>query len=188
MAAVLQNQLRRFEQSAKPYLYEGPFTSQWGFVEQKTKLKRDQIALVLLGVGAIYLAFGWGNDFLCNLIGFLYPAYASLLTIEAVGTSNDTKWLVYWVIYATFGFVEYLASDFVQSLYFYWLGKCFFLLWLMPAGPTGGSNVLYQRLIRPLLLKLRPTVTKSASEDAVYTKSVPTDAYYTSEYTSMVNN
>jgi len=178
MAAVFQNQIRRFERSAKPYLYEGPFTSHWGLVEQKTKVKRDQIALGLLGLVAVYLAFGWGNDFLCNLIGFVYPAYASLLAIEASATTTDTKWLVYWVVYATFGFVEYLASNFVRTLLFYWLGKCLFLLWLMPAGPSGGSNVLYQRLIRPLLLKLSPPVTKS----------VPEDTYRSSEYVSMVNN
>jgi hypothetical protein len=34
-------------------------------------------SLGLLAFLAIYLSFGWANDFICNLIGFLYPAYAS---------------------------------------------------------------------------------------------------------------
>lgn len=35
------------------------------------------IFLGLLGFLAIYLVLGWATDFLCNFIGFLYPAYAS---------------------------------------------------------------------------------------------------------------
>ena len=45
MAEILKQQLRNFEQKTKPFLYDGPFQSQWGFVEQKTKIKRDQFTL-----------------------------------------------------------------------------------------------------------------------------------------------
>lgn len=46
MAEILKQQLRNFDQATKPYLYEnGPFQSQWSFVEQKLPVKRQQIAL-----------------------------------------------------------------------------------------------------------------------------------------------
>lgn len=45
MADIVKQQIRKFEQIAKPYLYEGPFQSQWGFIEGKIPLKRAQIAL-----------------------------------------------------------------------------------------------------------------------------------------------
>lgn len=78
MAEIVKQQIRKFEQIAKPYLYEGPLQSQWSFIEAKTRVKREQITLGLfLSIGILYLAFGWGNDFLSNLIGFLYPAYVS---------------------------------------------------------------------------------------------------------------
>jgi hypothetical protein len=48
MAAAVQIQIRKFEGKLKPYLYEGPFASYWGFVEQKTKVKREQVAFGIL--------------------------------------------------------------------------------------------------------------------------------------------
>ena len=96
MAAILQAQIRKFEDAVRPYVSEGPLAPYWTLLEQKTKLKREQLALGiclghccstvlmwssyflgLFGFLGIYLMFGWANDFLCNLIGFIYPAYAS---------------------------------------------------------------------------------------------------------------
>lgn len=37
--------MRKVEEKLKPYLYEGPLSSHFGFVEQKTKAKREHIAL-----------------------------------------------------------------------------------------------------------------------------------------------
>jgi len=77
MANQVQSQINKFENILKGYLYEGPLISLWGFLEQKTKVKRERLALVLLGFIAIYLVLGWAKDFVCNFIGFVYPAYAS---------------------------------------------------------------------------------------------------------------
>jgi receptor expression-enhancing protein 5/6 len=88
--------------------------------------------------------------------------------MESNGTGNDTPWLVYWVIYASFGFVEYIGYNFCQSLLFYWLGKSIFLIWLMAPGSANGSNFLYQRLIRPLVLKFCPPASKRVPESDGY--------------------
>lgn len=45
MASSIQAQIRKVEDSLKPYLYEGPLTSLWSLAEQKTNLKRERIAL-----------------------------------------------------------------------------------------------------------------------------------------------
>ncbi|CAF1344827.1 unnamed protein product [Adineta steineri] len=163
MAAVVQNQLRKVEEKLKPFLYEGPFNSIGGLIEQKTKVKREQVALGLLAFLAIYLSFGWANDFICNLIGFIYPAYASILAVESKMTHDDTEWLIYWVVYAVFGIVEYVGYNFFHSLPFYWFGKCLFLIWLMAPGPKSGSQVLYSRFIRPFVAKHQSTIDKHIS-------------------------
>jgi hypothetical protein len=71
-----------------------------------------------------------------------------ILTIGLPVTTNNTKWLIYWIIYVLFSFLDY----FYQTLPFYWFGKCFFLIWLMILGPTGGINRVYYRIIRPFIL------------------------------------
>ncbi|CAF3932632.1 unnamed protein product [Rotaria sp. Silwood2] len=157
MAAVVQAQIRKVEEKLKPYLYEGPLTSYWGLIEKKTKVKREQVAFGLFGFLTIYLTFGWANDFICNFLGFIYPAYASILAVESKVTPDNTEWLIYWVVYALFGFIEYIGHNFFHTLPFYWLGKCLFLIWLMVPGAKGGSQILYLRLIHPFVLKHRPT-------------------------------
>jgi hypothetical protein len=48
MAAAIQTQLHKVQEKVKPYLYEGPLSSYWAILEQKTKLKREQVALGIL--------------------------------------------------------------------------------------------------------------------------------------------
>jgi receptor expression-enhancing protein 5/6 len=84
----------------------------------------------------------------------------SVLAVESAVTHDDTEWLIYWIVYASFGFVEYIGYAFFHSLPFYWLVKCLFLVWLMAPGEKGGSHILYNRLIRPFVLKHHPVIDK----------------------------
>ena len=77
MAAQIQKHIHNVEETLKGYLYEGPLTPFWSIVEEKTKVKRERVAVGLLGFIAIYLVLGWAKDFVCNFLGFIYPAYAS---------------------------------------------------------------------------------------------------------------
>jgi hypothetical protein len=45
MAAAVQTHIHKFEETLKGYLYEGPLTPFWSFVEHKTKVKRERVAL-----------------------------------------------------------------------------------------------------------------------------------------------
>jgi hypothetical protein len=45
MAAAVQTHIQKVEETLKGYLYEGPLTPLWSLAEQKTKLKRERIAL-----------------------------------------------------------------------------------------------------------------------------------------------
>ena len=62
---------------------------------EKLETKTDVRRLYLVhGVGVffgLYLMVGYGAAFLCNFVGFLYPAYASIKVIESKETDDDTK-------------------------------------------------------------------------------------------------
>lgn len=140
-------------------------------LEAKTKVSREYLAYGIIGFLAFYLIVGWGNDFICNLIGFVYPAYASVKAIETKTTEDDTKWLMYWCVYALFGILEYFSDLLLFWIPFYTLTKCILLLWLMVPGKNGGTYLVYNRVLRPFVLKHQNAIDNTVNKATDFAKN-----------------
>uniref|UniRef100_A0A8C5JZG5 Receptor expression-enhancing protein n=1 Tax=Jaculus jaculus TaxID=51337 RepID=A0A8C5JZG5_JACJA len=128
-------------------------TEALGALEVRTGVEKRYLAAGAVTVLSLYLLFGYGAPLLCNVIGFVYPAYASIKAIESPSKEDDTVWLTYWVVYALFGLVEFFSDLLLFWFPFYYAGKCVFLLFCMTPGPWNGALLLYHRVVRPLFLK-----------------------------------
>lgn len=134
-------------------------------IETKTGVKRLHLVLGLIGIHALYLAFGCSAELLCNVIGFIYPAYMSMKAIESSRKDDDTQWLTYWVVFALLSIVEFFSEAFVMYIPIYWLLKCAFLIWLY-SPTTLGAQKIYHRAIQPFVRKHQTAIDKQFSRAA----------------------
>ncbi|KAG6003686.1 ER membrane protein DP1/Yop1 [Claviceps maximensis] len=109
-------------------------------------------AYAVIGVGALYfflIILNLGGQLLTNFAGFVIPGYYSLNALFTTDKEDDTQWLTYWVVFASFTVIE----SFFNIVYwfpFYFVFKFIFLLWLsLPA--FRGAEIIFRSFMVPTL-------------------------------------
>ena len=131
-------------------------------LESKTKVKKYYLAYGILGALVFWLMFGYGAALLCNLIGFVYPAYCSIKALETRSKDDDTQWLIYWVVFAVFSVLEFFSDILMGWVPFYWFSKCLFLVWCM--SPLNGAEKIYRTMVLPWFKANQTAVDKAIDE------------------------
>lgn len=164
MSAYYQLFLTKLEN----YVYDPkqPLTPYLEKAEKLANVKRIYIAQAVIGILALYLVIGRAAQFVCNLIGFVYPAYKSLMALETSNKEDDSKWLTYWVVFAAFSVVEFFSDILLSWFPLYWLAKVAFMVWCSADIPLNGSSLIYNRVIRPLFLKNKSKIEAALNGSA----------------------
>jgi len=83
--------------------------------------------------------------FIVNMIGFIYPTFASIVTIQKKDDRKMGQWLVYWVVYAALLVVQRVFDSVLSKIPFYPLFNAILLIALMHY-PFEGHDTLAQFL------------------------------------------
>ncbi|KAM3870956.1 receptor expression-enhancing protein 5-like [Diretmus argenteus] len=175
-------------------------------VEETTGIKRSFMGPGILAGIVLYILVVYGTALFTNLVGFTYPAYLSIKAIESDKKEDDTQWLTYWIVYGAFSIVEEFSDMFLYWLPFYYFGKslyglslktvfpverqerfenekgspdlkrCVFLVWCMSPVSWNGSDVLYNRLIKPFYIQHQQRMDDVVADLNVKAKSMAESA------------
>ena len=142
-------------------------------IEEKSqkKVHRAHIALGIVGFLFLFVLFGIWDKWVINILGFVFPAYASIKAIESADKGDDTQWLTYWVVFGLFTVLEFFSRTILWAFSWYYVVKFFFILWLI-SPVHNGAQTFYHVALRPIWGRI-PKLPTGQSHDDVHEERKP---------------
>lgn len=128
---------------------------------KQTKQPKVYIFGGILAVAAALTLYIIPHSFLFDLVGGLYPAYASLMMISgATYAAEGDLWTTYWVLFFFIRMVTPVLDIFLGMLPFSGLLKLVGLVYLYKGfGGEPGATVVLEKVLKP---KVFPLLASSA--------------------------
>lgn len=131
-------------------------------IAKKAGVPAGYVSLGLIAFVTAFMLLGIAADLITDLIGMFYPMYMSFKALESKEDDDDKLWLTYWVVFAF-----YKVADEWAELLFFWVPlyypiKLLFLIYLF-APQTKGAIVLYNKFIRPFIIKHQSKIDEGFS-------------------------
>lgn len=92
-----------------------------------------------------------------NLIGNVYPAYATYKAVAQQQQPLQRKWVTYWIVYTLFSVVESLGEGVLSWLPLYFEVKLLLILWLVLPS-FDGASIMYSKLIVPFFTRYEQNI------------------------------
>jgi len=159
MGAVHSN-ISYYHNQLDSKLSEYPFLKE---LENKTKIQKTTIALAGVSVFFFLIFFNVGGQLITNVVGWLYPAYASFKAIESKGRDDDLQWLTYWTVFGFINCLEFFVDILLYWLPFYFVFKTVLMLWLsLPQ--FRGAEYVYTTFLRGFLKAYESNIDSTGSK------------------------
>jgi len=124
------------------FIEKYPFNKYLEMASEKTKIDKEYIFVGALAIIGLLVFLAVGVSLIIDIVGFVYPLYASLKAIESPDADDDKQWLTYWIIFTQFKIVESVADIIIRNVPFYFLLKIAFLIWCYH--PSFNVSILQQ--------------------------------------------
>ncbi|CAG8603010.1 20415_t:CDS:2 [Cetraspora pellucida] len=83
-------------------------------LERQTNVPKTYMAAGVVAFVFTLIFFNVWGELLSDIIGWLYPAYASFKAIESPEPSDDVQWLTYWLFLPPFKGAQLIYSKFLR--------------------------------------------------------------------------
>jgi len=143
-----QTKLRYYNSQADKELSKYPQIIK---LEQYTNVPKTYLAGGVVSFVFLLIFFNFWGELISDLIGWVYPAYASFKAIESKAVTDDVQWLTYWTVFGFVQILEFFSDAILYWLPFYFVFKTVFFLWLF-LPPFQGAQIVYTKFLRPTLL------------------------------------
>ncbi|RHY34270.1 hypothetical protein DYB32_001049 [Aphanomyces invadans] len=159
-------------------------------LEEKTGVDKIVLVVLVIVLWSMVIVGGVGAGVVCTTVSFAYPGYASFRVLQkpsVVRPGEVRLWLMFWIVFACFKFVEVFADKALASWvpYYHILKLCAIIALFVPS--TKRATSLYTHFLVPFVKSNETDVDKLLRETQLEMDRVAANVYNSDIFHGVVN-